>query len=318
MKELLLKVFPLVGFYFNENGISATVANAEKNENTNTNANLMRDLQAFELYNTVVTIMGEKGVNTHEVNVRKLTPADFNKLQTVAKNNGKNAILGNGIKIFNKAMDYLKTVDAQKLVELNGEDTTLPKHIDYPIRKQAVSNGTVDSVVNLDRVEDILDRCTAAVLEKLDADMIKKALRLESEASTLGIELTRSQCFLQKVLSAQTALQPVETISNFAVVVKQPILAYTEGELAAFKTLFDNLQKQYQNTQGQLNGIKRTIKDTIRLVEVAFAKEFDAEYRSYNTHQQEITKRLTEIATKGEILRQQLIKELLTLKIQTT
>jgi hypothetical protein len=317
MKELLLKAFPLVGFYFNENGVSATVANAEKNENTNTNANLMRDLQAFELYNTVVTIMGEKGVNTHEVNVKKLAPADFDRLQTVSKNNGENAILGNGIKIFNKAMEYLKTVEAQKLVELNGEDTTLPKQMDFPIRKQAVSYGTVDSVVNLERVEDILDRCATAVLEKLDADMVKKALRLESEAATLGIELNRSQCFLQKVLAAQTALQPVETISNFAVVVKQPILAYTEGEVADFKILFDNLQKQYQNLQGQLNGIKKTIKDTIRIVEAGFAKEYDRDCRIYNTHHLEISKKMTEIATKGDVLRQQLIQELLSLKIQT-
>jgi hypothetical protein len=317
MKELLLKAFPLVGFYFHENGVSATVANAEKNENTNNNANLIRDLQTFELYNTVVTIMGEKGVNTHEVNVKKLTPEDFNKLQTVAKNNGENAILGNGIKIFNKAIEYLQKVEAQKLVELNGEDTTFTKNMDLPIRKQAVNNGTLDSVVNLERVEDILDRCATAVLEKLDSDMVKKALRLESEAATLGIELNRSQCFLQKVLSAQTALQPVETISNFAVVVKQPILAYTEGEVTEFKTLFDNLQQQYQNLQGQLNGIKKTIKDTIRLMDVMFAKEFDREYRVYNTHQQEVNKKMTEIATKGEVLRQQLIQELLTLKIQT-
>jgi hypothetical protein len=317
MKELLLKAFPLVGFYFHENGVSATVANAEKNENTNTNANLIRDLQTFELYNTVVTIMGEKGVNIHEVNVKKLTPEDFNKLQTVAKNNGENAILGNGIKIFNKAIEHLQKVEAKKLVELNGEDTTFTKNIDLPIRKQAVNNGTLDSVVNLERVEDILDRCATAVLEKLDSDMVKKALRLESEAATLGIELNRSQCFLQKVLSAQTALQPVETISNFAVVVKQPILAYTEGEVTEFKTLFDNLQQQYQNLQGQLNGIKKTIKDTIRLMDVMFAKEFDREYRVYNTHQQEVNKKMTEIATKGEVLRQQLIQELLTLKIQT-
>jgi hypothetical protein len=317
MKELLLKAFPLVGFYFNENGVSATVANAEKNENTNTNANLMRDLQAFELYNTVVTIMGEKAVNTHEVNVKKLAPADFDRLQTVSKNNGENAILGNGIKIFNKAMEHLKTVEAQKLVELNGEDTTLPKQMDFPIRKQAVSNGTVDSVVNLERVEDILDRCATAVLEKLDAEMVKKALRLESEAATLGIELNRSQCFLQKVLAAQTALQPVETISNFAVVVKQPILAYTEGEVSDFKILFDNLQKQYQNLQGQLNGIKKTIKDTIRIVEAEFAKEYDRDYRTYNAYHQEISKKMTEIATKGDVLRQQLIQELLSLKIQT-
>ena len=315
MKELLKKVFPLVDFYFAAEGISATVANGRKNDNTNDNANLMKHLQGAQLYNTEISLLTDKGITLRESKVRKLTPEDFAILQKVAKNNGENALLGNGIQLFNKAIAAIKGYDNTKLVELNGGDVALPEPLDYPIRKTAV-NGLIDSVLNFDRVEDILFNCNAEVLERIDATLVKNALRLESEAAVLGNEVTKKTGFLHQVLVANESLAPTETTAQFGVVIREQKLAYTEGEVAAFKTLFDNLQVQYKNIQGQLNGSKKTIKDTIRLVDVEFAKEYDTELKKYYVHAGEIAAKQNQIAAQGETLKQQLVTEFLALKIQ--
>lgn len=315
MKELLKKVFPLVDFYFAEQGISATVANGRKNDNTNDNANLLKNIQIVQLYNTELIILTDKGVTNRESKVRKLTPASFDVLQKVAKNNAENAILGNGIQLFNKAMNAIKGFDATKIVELNGGDVSLPESLDYPARKQAV-NGLIDSVLNFDRVEDILFSCSAEVIERVDAKLVKNALRLESEAAVLGNEVTKKTGFLHQILTANETLQPTETTAQFGVVIREQKLAYTEGEVEAFKVLFDNLQTQYKNIQGQLNGLKKTLKDTIRLVDVEFSKQYDADMRVFYLRQGEIAAKQSLIAAQGETLKQELVKEFLALKIQ--
>ncbi len=315
MKELLKKVFPLVDFYFAEQGISATVANGRKNDNTNDNANLLKNIQIVELYNTELSVLTDKGVSVRESKVRKLTPESFDVLQKVAKNNGENAILGNGIQLFNKALTIIKGFDTTKIVELNGGDVTLPKTLDFPTRRQAV-NGLIDSVLNFDRVEDILFACSAEVLERIDAKLVKNALRLESEAAVLGNEVTKKKGFLHQILTANETLQPTETTAQFGVVIREQKLAYTEGEVEAFQTVFDNLQAQYKNIQGQLNGLKKTIKDTIRLTEVEFAKQYDLDMRVFYLRQGEIGAKQSQIAAQGETLKQQLVQEFLALKIQ--
>ena len=235
--------------------------------------------------------------------------------QKVASNNGENALLGNGIQLFNKGIETIKSFDTSELVRLNGGDTTLPDYLDYQNRKTAV-NGSIDSVLNFDRVEEILSACTAPVLERLDPAMVKNALRLESQAAVLGNEITKKQGFLHQVLTANISQPPTETTARFGVVIHEEKLGYTEGEVEAFKKLFDNLQEQYKNIQGQLSGIKKTIKDTIRMVDIEFAKEYEAYLQAYNTRQSEIIAKQNQIAAQGESLRQQLIQEFLTLKIQ--
>lgn len=317
MNELLNRVFPLLQFYFGKDGLSATIANARKNENTNENANLMRDLQSAELYETHMTIVSDKGAQTSRVGVRKLSPADFEVLNTAARNNAENALLGNGIKIFNKAMETIRNMDAAEIVKRNGGDVSLPEVGPLLPRQSAVLAGTVDHVLEMERVEDILGACSPEVLARLDAAMVKNALRLESEAATLGLELTKKDSFLQRVIAAEPELQPVETVANFAVVVKQPKLAYTAQEVKDFKKLFEDLQKRYQNIQGQLNGLKKTIKDTIRLTDVEFAKDYEARLATYTLEQAVRNDKSNRIGAQGEVLRQQLVQELLTLKIQT-
>ena len=108
-----------------------------------------------------------------------------------------------------------------------------------------------------------------------------------------------------------------ESVANFAVVIKQPKLAYTPDEVETFRNLFDNLFTQYKNIQGQLNGLKKTIKDTIRLVEIELSKKFEIEVQAYNIKLKEYQEKVNQNAMQGEVLKQQLIQELLSLKIQT-
>jgi|GEM_PF-5045977 len=317
MDKLLNKVFPLLQFYFGKEGLSATLANARKNENTNENNHLTKDLQSAELYETHLTLVSDRGTQTNQVSVRKLKPADFDILNSVAKNNAENALLGNGIKIFNKALETIRSLSALELTEKNGGDVSLPVvHLLEP-RKTAVVGATVDNVLQLERVEEIMGFCSTEVLEQLDAATVKNALRLESEAATLGLELTKKDSFLQRIISAEQELQPIETVANFAMVIKQPKLAYTGQEVEEFKKLFQNLQKRYLNIQGQLNGIKKNIKDTIRLTDVQFAKDYEARLAIHQSAQNAYSEKLNRINAQGEVLRQQLIQELLTLKIQT-
>ena len=317
MNQLLYKVYPLLSFYFGTNGISATQANARKNENTNENANLTRDLQSAELYETHLIIVSDKGTQTNKVAVRKLTPANFEVLDQVAKNNGENALLGNGIKIFNQALERIRTIEAKTLVELNGGDTALPVVNPLPAKKMAVTESNIDSVVQMERVEDILTRCKEETLQRMDGEMLKKALRLESEAAVFGNELTRKECFLQRIVAAEPELQTSETVANFALVIKQPKLAYSTSEVEAFKAKFESLQKHYQNVQGQLNGLKKQIKDVIRLTEAEFTKEYEANLAIYHQEQRENQNKWNQINAQGETLRQQLTQALLTLKILT-
>jgi len=316
MSQLLTKVVPLVDFYFGKEGVSSTVANARKNELANENSNLMKDLYQTELYDTHMTLLSDKEMRTIKVDVRKLEPKGFDVLKTVAKNYAECAILGNGIKIFNQSMEVVRSLPARELLERSGVDVSLPT-IPVPPTRKSVVEGKLNYVLELERVEDILNACRPAVLERLDAEMIRKALRLESEAATLGNEITQKDRFLQRVISAETTLPSNETIASFALVVKQPKLAYSPEEVEAFKTLFAELTKQYQQLQGQLNGIKKTIKDTIRLTELEFAKAFEAQFSAYQKQNREYSEKAAQMDAQGEVLRQQLIQELLALKIQT-
>jgi hypothetical protein len=155
--ELLNKVFPLINFYFDKEGISATIANARKNDNTNENNYLLKDLQEAELYEMHMTIVSDKDVTERVVPIRKLQVTDYDKLNKVIKNKGENAILGNGIKIFNKAIEKIKGYDNQELVVLSGGEKLESLVLTYPFRKLAVQNGTVDNALNMECVEDILE-----------------------------------------------------------------------------------------------------------------------------------------------------------------
>jgi hypothetical protein len=315
--ELLNKVFPLIRFYFDTKGISATVANAQKNDNTNDNNYLLKDLQNAELYDVHITIVSDKDVTERVMSVQKIQVSDFDKLKTVVKNKGENALLGNGIAIFKKAIDAINAYDNGKLVELNGGKKLDTYLVEYPNRDYAVQNGALDTALNMERVEDILALCTIEALEKMDATMVKNALRLESEAATLGLELTKKESFLKRVLEAKASLAITESVANFAVVIKQPKLAYTPEEVAAFKTLFESLQGQYKNLQGQLNGIKKTIKDTIRVVDMDLAKKYEAEFNEYSATLRLYQEKVNQNNIQGAALKQQLVQELLSLKIQT-
>jgi hypothetical protein len=317
MKDLLHKVCPLTAIYFGETGLSATLANSKKNENANENAYLIRDIHSFNLYETHLTIVSDKGTQVNKVSINKLKPENFDVLSAVAKNNGENALLGNAIKIFNESMDLIKKTSAQKLVEFNNGDVTLPELPQSKERKLSVIAGTVDSIVQMERVEEIVANCTASVLERLDASLIKKALKLESEAATLGNVLTKKDCFLQIIIAAEPELATQETVANFALVIKQPKLAYSPDEVESFKNLFLSLQKKYQNIQGQLNGIKKTIKDTIRMTDVEFAKDYESNLAVFRKEYQIYQDKVNQINAQGEVLRQQLVQELLKLKILT-
>lgn len=317
MNQLLYKVYPLLSFYFGPEGVSATQANARKNENANANANLTRDIQNAELYETHLTIVSDKGTQTNKVTVRKLTPAHFDVLDQVAQRNAENALLGNGIKTFNQALDFIRTIDARTLVELDGGDVSLPDINPLAAKKMAVKDADMDSVLQMERVEEILASCGEETLRRMDGEWIKKALRLESEAAVFGNELTKKEAFLQRVLAAEPELQTTETVANFALVIKQPKLAYSEAEVEAFKAKFESLQRHYQNLQGQLNGFKKQIKDTIRLASIEFSKEYEANVAVYQQELRVYQQKRDQISAQGETLRQQLVQELLTLKILT-
>jgi hypothetical protein len=305
----LEQIVPSVLLYLGKEGVSVTAANSKKVENANQVRLLMKTLDA-DVYQEETTMLTSTGIpSTSKKEVKILVVGNFSVLQTIAKFNAESALLGIGIKTFQAAMQEIQKIDALQLVENQpGFAYIEPKCVQTAVH-------TVDNVLAQESVEQIVGYLTTNTLNKLDANMIREGLQLEAACAVLGKQLA-PEAFLRQLLEAKPALKPVDITTPFALITRTPVIAYSDEQIQEFKKFYDDLQADYKLAQSKLNGIKKQIKDAIRMIDSANKAEYKQKYDEYSALVAKETRRIQSLRNDGEKVRQSLMAQLLELKIK--
>ena len=308
MNKKLLLLFPLLGTFCSEDGISLTQANQKKNENTNKVKFLFSKIEGLSLFNTETTVIGTNTDNRNTTKCRIVVPADFGVLQQISKLNAENAILGNGIKIINNVRTKLEGLENKQLLD-NYQEVVIP------VLESLESDNYLRHCLNLDRVEEILQYIPIEVAQEIGNDNILKALGIEAECAVIGNQITRESSFL-RIIQNIPVIEPEFKEMSIGIIKTEKILAYTEKEIEEFIKLFNDLEKHYSNIQGQLNGLKKIMRDTIRkhIARITLANQ--EKNQNYNNSLKAARELITQQEKDAEVIRQQLLTELSNLKIK--
>lgn len=309
-----VKVFaPVVEkFLSTKDGLSITQANSKKNENTN-EAETMLEKFSHPFYNQSFIVVGSGGAVHQDVTVPKLSISDFDDLDTVADLYSTNAVLGHAINLFKTVQAEIETMPESKIMELFGIEVPQFSAI-HPTAKRII-NMPLDRFVELETIEDMVRQLGKEALDKIDTKTILNALALEARAAVYGKQLTKKESYLKQVLAAvkEKILGTKETA--FGLVINKIELVYNDVEIAQFKILRENLYKHYTSIQGQVNGVKKLIKDTVRQMVQDDLECYKAELSEYNKQLSAYNQAVSEAEAQAEALRNKALTELASLKI---
>lgn len=313
--DTLVRLAPIAGKFLSKSGVSLSQANAEKNTNTNEAEQLLHPFNNH-VHNVVLTVVGSTAV-TEEVAVDKVTPVQFKVLYDVANMYSQNAILGHGIRLFKDIELYISSLPTEMIAETFGfevANTLIP----HPTFKQPLLRINVQSFMELDSVEQMLGYLTLDVLNELKQEDIFEALRQEALAAVLGKQLTKKESFLKRVLSAAKQILEQEVVTNFGLVVKKKVLAYSDNELEDLRGVQKKMYADYTAAQGRVNGFKKLVKDLARKHNKANLEAYQADLAHYQAVQANWERELAERDAKAETIRQQALTELAELKVVVT
>jgi len=294
-------------------GISLSRAQGIKNDNSNRARQLLTKFTNFNIYTDTLTAISSQGTVEKTVPVEKLTVENFNDLQTIANLYAQNAILGHAINLRNRLERKLFAMDDNEWIRIY--EFTFPK-TSVVVSRKSISTMNLDKLLSLDRLEEILENVNAEVLESFSSGDIFSALQKESRLAVLGNQLTARDAFFNSVLEANKSLPVEEESTNFALILREKRLAYSEEEVAGFSVLQQSLYKEYSETQMELNGFKKLLKDKIREVQLKYDNEYSLSMKALKEEQDKISKELMEIAAKIAELKTLAMKELASLKIR--
>jgi hypothetical protein len=311
-----VKVFmPAVEKYFTagKKGLSITQANARKNDNTNKAERILTKFNQ-PIYHTLLTVIGAN-VTREEIRAGTLIPEDFKELYDVAGLYADNAIFGQAISLFKKTQTVIQQLSGEAIVNLfNIEYEKLTAS--HPTRDRAVL-GTVEEFMDLDSIEQMVGRLMPDVLNQIDSSVIFNGLINESYAAVLGKQLTKKESIIKNITSAAREVLLEQRDTNFGLVVKRAVIAYTPEEVAELTALQQTLYASYTSYQGQVNGVKKIIKDKVREVESQYAEKYNTELHAYNEAAQRATASFNQALAQAEIIRNRALTELAGLKVIT-
>lgn len=302
---------PVIGKYFGDKGLSITQANSIKNDNTNKAAKYLTPFES-PVFNVETKVINTS-LTTDVTKVVKITPDDFAKLWTVAELYAENAVVGQALQLFKETQKLIEEIDVDEVVKLFGLEVPTP-NLKPPIPKRVVKTST-DHFMELDSIEELVKYLCLDTLNKIDADLIKTALKNESTAAVLGKQLTKKESWLKRLFSTPKEQLSAQRETNFGLVLSKNVLAYDDNELEQFELLQQELYTAYTKIQSQVNGAKKIIKDTVRNDLAEAQKIYNEEMAQYNKLANEYSAKLSEARNKAELIRQEALKELSNLKI---
>jgi len=259
-EELLDKFFTLEG------GVTRSAGNAKKNSNTNLAERNNIPLK-FPLYKNILRVVTQAGVQIVEDKAKKVSPEDILK---VLENGGlfaENSILGHGINFLGRIEKRLLEISDSEIAGIFGlaPEGSLP----YAPRKNSVVRmGNLEKILQAEKFEELVEH-------------IFRGLMLEAGAAVLGNLLTQKDSFFKKILEAQETLDPRSEMNGGTVLITQATLVYSPEEVLYFSGIQKELYEEYTKIQGELNGLKKLVKDLLREKQTELDAVYSREYKEY-------------------------------------
>jgi len=304
MKESLFKLFPLLKIITSEDGLVPSDALGQKEANGNAAQRIIADLEVTDanLYDQwAVTISATTKEEMVVAAADKVTPDKFNLLEDLSELYSKSGVLGSALETLEKCRKTLEKMSTTDLAEELG--WTFDKV--YPKQKKSVE-GSLTEFTNTLKVEVLFRLSSDALLEKVGIKNYFRGIRVDSIASVYGRQVNQGSSGLRKIMSARATKPGVEEslgtfkyLTTFKLAINKNAFNDKEGEIT----------KIYNDHQRELNSILALIKDSARELNVKYTREYNEELKAYNDA-------LVDFNAKLEIKREELLKELTSLKIK--
>lgn len=311
---LLSQMFgEVVEKFFSPEGISMSEAQRRKNSNTNS-AEKLSGVFSAPVYYAVHTAISSSGDATKAFPEKKVTPEDFSSLETIAGMFAESAVIGHGINFRNRLERKLLEMSDDEFMKIFGIEYFHAK-LSPPVRKTVSRNG-IERVLQMERVEDILESLEPGILGELSDKDIFTALSLEAKCAVLGNQLTQKDCFLKRLAASKEKISAGETQTNFALLVKENIRNYSELDVLEFSKLQEELYEEYSTLQKELNSFKKQLKDLIRAKQLEFDKESSSLQNVYLGEMRREGEERNAASAKVQEIKTAAMQELASLKIK--
>lgn len=325
----LVKIFgPSVSIFFTTSGgmsLSAVARQQAENKNANDAFNSLVADATAGVYKKVVSFVGSGASESKTLQTVTISPDDLRECFKVGNRNAETAVLMHGVKLWKKYEAQLQTMDLTSFV---GTAPKMPILVE-PVRPSPAASGVVDnhvaSFMELNSIDDMVLRMSAAALSKFKFDFFWNALQLNARAAAIGKLLSEKDSFFRQLLKPTPASS--EQLVQSGSVITQWEKSYDWSTTQSFEKLRDELQAEYNKLQQELNGVKKLIKDVVREVTLAaeqnYQKEFGAyqlEFAKYETERKAAVEayalQVEQLRSSAETLRQQALTELAALQIR--
>jgi hypothetical protein len=327
----ILKLFPILGILYTidkTKGVSISEANRRKTANTNESEKILRTLRGT-VYETVVQGLTTKGWQADKAvgKISKVDPTTFiEKVEQVVANNVENASLGQ-LKYIATLRERLEQMEMNDLALKMEVEIPQPAPYDVPEVKQVLLmkknqynqevHISIDEFCAMPRVENMLRVCSQELIDRITKEhgnIFGKMLKNEAISATYGKQLDNGS-FIRNLMNAEEVVDKGTTgdygLKNMFIN-KYQRLAYDKAD---FEGIEDEMKKRRDEMQNQRNGHVAIIKTAARTLQMEYINEhkkaqekYSAKVREYNTAQ-------SEYVTQMNALRQELLKELLEIKV---
>ena len=261
------------------------------------------------VFREVVTVVGAGG-GSQEIESAIITADEINAYQGVAERNANTAVLMHVVKLSQRLRKELEDMD----LRLHVADS-LPK---APVILAHPGRGSVCSTedfMELQNIDEMIANLKSEVLSRFNFAFWKRANELNSRAAVIGKLLSEQGAFFRKLVSPLPQGKS-ETIQA-GVVITSWKRAYAEKQAAEFAQLRDQLQREYNDLQRQLNGCRKQIKDALREYNLAEERRYQVAYGEYQVVAKAYTLEMERIRSAAETFRQEALQELAGLRVRT-
>jgi hypothetical protein len=290
------------------------------------------------VFRKIVSFVGAGATGTPQtVDSPTISPEELSSCFQVGERNAETAVLMHGVKLWKNLEAQLQVMDLQSFVVASFPEAPMRRPLpEAPKAPKRGESGTVCSTgefMDLANIDQMIANLKTAVLAKFDFAFWQRANQLNARAAAIGKLLSEQGSFFREI--TKPLPKGSDQVTQTGVAIFRWEKSYSEEQIAAFATLRDSLQAEYNDLQKQLNGLKKQVKDAVRAYNLDVERQYQVAYGEYQlTHasyqaavneiqtkyQEELTKHAQEmerIRASAETLRQEALAELATLRVRT-
>ncbi len=238
-----------------------------------------------------------------------LKPEDIREYKGVAERNAQTATLMHALKVHKRLQSELKVIDLVPFVQ--GE---LPE---APVRPNQPTRGTscdTDDFMELSNIDEMIASLKPEVLAQFDFGFFKKANELNARAAALGKLLSEQGSFFRELV--RPLPKGSEQTNQSGVVITTWKKTYSAGEQEKFSDLREELQKEYNDLQQQLNGYRKQIKDAVREFDLEQNRLYTEALGAYRVASEQYNTVVEQLQSRAETLRREAQRELASLRVR--